>query len=575
MNQEIARRLKSVGGTCYGYIMRDEADQLTRRLSAVLCADVVGYSSLMHRQEEATHLAYKACLDEFIAPLIGGNAGQIVKSTGDGFIARFDSVISAVACALRIQEDLRAFQEREQIEPRLEFRLGVSSGDVIVEHGDIYGNGVNDAARLQALAKPGTICVTAGTYEQVFNRVSATFNDLGEHRLTPEGALIRVYSCRVPTSPAPGDGDDGAALPVTSRPGRSHRLAAVAIAIVLATGIAGTAWYLLGNKGARVTGTVDERAITADRAGMVHLHKYSNADLEAAIKQFKYALRIEPDFTDALIHLCDARLRQLELFQFAKLIRDADRSPVVNTLMAKESDARSKLMNQVNADLESVIASGRATASVHRALSRLRVLQGDHDSAIDHALEARELDPGNPETLANYGLALIWGASEGESARRRNLIKAEEMINRAIRLHPLGELEGNYQYAGLIAMAEYLRGDYVNAVEHFKVSVEHSGYDSQLYMLHLVAAFRQWALKSNDLRAREFRNKQAKAWLNELEQRRTCLSLGRVNTAWVERVLHYRTTVYKRRTLRALAEAGMLQSTVGSEAEPQLECNKK
>ena len=175
--------------------MDGNAHHLRRRLSAVLCADVVGYSAHMHHDERATHLAYKACVEDFIKPLVSENFGKIVKSTGDGFFALFDSVVAAMECAIAIQSKLPAFIENNSIFPALQFRLGVNSGDIISEKEDIYGNDVNLAARLQEQAQPGSICITAGTYEQVKNKLSAQFEDLGDITFKNESSPTQVYAC--------------------------------------------------------------------------------------------------------------------------------------------------------------------------------------------------------------------------------------------------------------------------------------------------------------------------------------------------------------------------------------------
>jgi len=175
--------------------MDGNSHHLRRRLSAVLCADVVGYSAHMQHDERATHLAYKACLDNFIAPLVSAHFGSIVKSTGDGFFAQFDSVVSAMECALAIQANVSDFQTKNAIMPALQFRLGVSSGDVISEKEDIYGNDVNLAARLQEQAQPGSICLTAGTYEQVSAKLAAQFEDLGDITFKNGESPTRVYAC--------------------------------------------------------------------------------------------------------------------------------------------------------------------------------------------------------------------------------------------------------------------------------------------------------------------------------------------------------------------------------------------
>jgi adenylate cyclase len=131
----------------------------TRRLAAILAADVAGYSRLMGADEEGTHECLKAHLRELVEPKISEHRGRIVKNTGDGFLAEFPSVVDAVRCAVEVQ---RGMAERNADAPpggRIEFRIGINLGDVIVEEHDIFGDGVNVAARLEALAEPGGICV--------------------------------------------------------------------------------------------------------------------------------------------------------------------------------------------------------------------------------------------------------------------------------------------------------------------------------------------------------------------------------------------------------------------------------
>ena len=131
-----------------------------RRLTAILAADVAGYSRLMGADEEGTHQRLKAHLVEVVEPKIREHDGRVVKNTGDGVLAEFSSVVEAVRCAAEIQ---RAMADRELEvldEQRIRFRIGVNLGDVIVEEHDIFGDGVNIAARLEALAEPGGICVS-------------------------------------------------------------------------------------------------------------------------------------------------------------------------------------------------------------------------------------------------------------------------------------------------------------------------------------------------------------------------------------------------------------------------------
>jgi class 3 adenylate cyclase len=169
-----------------------------RRLTAMLAADVSGYSRLMGADEEGTHERLKAHLLELVNPTIDERRGRIVKNTGDGFLAEFVSVVDAVRCAVEIQRGMTD-REAQRSEPQqIRFRIGVNLGDVIVEEHDIFGDGVNVAARLEALAEPGGICVSQVTRDQVRDKLDFAFEDLGEQRVKNITRPIRVYRVRDP-----------------------------------------------------------------------------------------------------------------------------------------------------------------------------------------------------------------------------------------------------------------------------------------------------------------------------------------------------------------------------------------
>ena len=157
--------------------------RLERRLAAILAADVVGYSRLMSADEEGTHFRLMAYRREVIAPKVREHRGRIVKHTGDGALVEFGSVVDAVRCALDVQRIIRARNAGLPLDRRIEFRIGVNLGDVIVAPDDIYGHGVNVAARLEGLAPPGGICISADAWRHVRGAVAAEFVDLGEQRL--------------------------------------------------------------------------------------------------------------------------------------------------------------------------------------------------------------------------------------------------------------------------------------------------------------------------------------------------------------------------------------------------------
>src|SRR6266436_810030 len=152
----------------------------TRRLAAILAADVAGYSRLMGADEEGTHERLKAHLRQLVDHKVEEHHGHIVKNTGDGLLAEFASVVDAVRCAAEIQ---RAMVDRETEmaeDRRIKFRVGINLGDVIADGGDIFGDGVNVAARLEALAEPGGICITRTVRDQIRDKLPYPFEDMGE-----------------------------------------------------------------------------------------------------------------------------------------------------------------------------------------------------------------------------------------------------------------------------------------------------------------------------------------------------------------------------------------------------------
>jgi len=157
--------------------------RLERRLAAILAADVVGYSRLMSDDEEGTHRRLLAYRREVIAPRVREHRGRIVKHTGDGALVEFGSVVDAVRCALDVQRAVGLRNTGLPRERRIELRIGVNLGDVIVAPDDIYGHGVNVAARLEGLAPPGGICISADAWRHVRGAVAAEFVDIGEQRL--------------------------------------------------------------------------------------------------------------------------------------------------------------------------------------------------------------------------------------------------------------------------------------------------------------------------------------------------------------------------------------------------------
>jgi len=169
------------------------AERVERRLAAILAADVAGYSRLMERDEAGTLARLKTLRRDLIDPKIAEHKGRIFKTTGDGLLIEFPSVVEAVACAVAMQQQTAARNDATAEDEGIQFRVGINSGDVIVEDGDIHGDGVNIAARLEGIAEPGGICVSGIVYDQVQGRLDCAFTDIGEQSLKNITRPIRVY----------------------------------------------------------------------------------------------------------------------------------------------------------------------------------------------------------------------------------------------------------------------------------------------------------------------------------------------------------------------------------------------
>jgi adenylate cyclase len=174
----------------------------TRRLAAILAADVVGYSRLIGADEGGTLQAFKAIRAELFDPTIAVHNGRLVKTTGDGFLVEFSSVVDALRCAREVQARMVDRNATVPTDSHIDFRIGINVGDVVVEDGDIFGDGVNIAARLEGLAEPGGICVSARVQEDAAGKLDLAFEDMGEQQLKNITRPVRVYRIRPGTSDA-------------------------------------------------------------------------------------------------------------------------------------------------------------------------------------------------------------------------------------------------------------------------------------------------------------------------------------------------------------------------------------
>ena len=177
--------------------------RVERRLAAILAADVAGYSRLIEADEEGTLGRLKSLRAEIIDPKIAGLRGRIVKTTGDGLLVEFASIVDALRCAAEMQAAMAESNNPLPSDRRIDLRIGIDVGDIVVEDGDIFGDGVNVAARLEGLAEPGGICVSARVREEATGRLDFAFEDIGEQQLKNMSRPVHVFRVVTGQKPVP------------------------------------------------------------------------------------------------------------------------------------------------------------------------------------------------------------------------------------------------------------------------------------------------------------------------------------------------------------------------------------
>src|ERR1700719_1308591 len=174
-----------------------EPERVERRLTAILAADVVGYSRLMGADEEGTLAALKAIRRELVDPRIVEHRGRIVKTTGDGLLVEFGSVVDAVRCAVDVQREMAERNGEVPAATRIEFRVGINLGDIIIDVGDIFGDGVNVPAALETLAEHGGICVSRVVRDQVRDKLAFSFEDMREQQVKNIARPVHAHRIRI------------------------------------------------------------------------------------------------------------------------------------------------------------------------------------------------------------------------------------------------------------------------------------------------------------------------------------------------------------------------------------------
>lgn len=223
-------------------------ERVQRRLAAILAADVVGYTRLMGKDETGTLERLKAALNNIVRPSIDHHEGRIFKTMGDGVLAEFPSVIDAVNCAAAIQAEMCADRGEEPPDEQIRFRIGINLGDVIVDEDDIYGDGVNVAARLESLAEPGSICISRQVRDQIRDKLSFALEDMGDIEVKNVARPVRVF--RVHLEQESGNSSVAAAATAVTRKTSRRRTIVIAAALFASLiGLSGLALWQLRDTG--------------------------------------------------------------------------------------------------------------------------------------------------------------------------------------------------------------------------------------------------------------------------------------------------------------------------------------
>jgi len=401
-----------------------------------MAADVAGYSRLMHDNEEGTHARLTALLAEIAQPAIAERGGRVVKQTGDGFLAEFPSAVEAVRAAVHFQSDVRELTVDDA--ERLVFRVGINIGDIIVEADDIFGDGVNIAARLEGICEPGGICVSSSAYDQVRGKVAAEFTDLGEQNLKNIARPVRAYAV-VRDGLASGSQKGGS---VQSSPSAPH----LSIVVLPFTNIGGdpeqdyfvdgvtesltTELTLIAGAFviARNTAfTFKGKAVDVKRIGRELNVRYA---LEGSVQRSGNRLRIN-------VQLIDAETgNHLWADRFDKPVAD---------LFDMQDEIVSRLSNTLDARL--MAAAARRAANAPHPSSMDAYFQGRaylYKGTPEYLVKAQEsfarslaLDPQNAEALAGAALAdAAIGASNFTGDRAARFAAAEAAATKAISLAP-------------------------------------------------------------------------------------------------------------------------------------------
>ena len=509
-----------------GTVGLSQQEHVERKLAAILAGDVVSYSRLMGADEVSTLRALKAHRRDIVDPAIAAHGGRIVKTTGDGILVDFPSIVDAVACAVNIQREMLAHNANVPEDKRIVFRIGINIGDIIIDRGDIFGDGVNIAARLETLCEPGGLCLSGVARDQVGSKLPLPFADLGEHSVKNIVQPVRAFGL----SP-----EAIAAAPELAL-GRERRRApplraSIAVAAVLVALVAGaTAWWALRiTTQAPLTTAVPAGpdAANALRASIAvlpfvsladpskddyfadgltedlisALGRFSNLSVRSRNAVFPYKGKApKPDEVGRDLqvrYLVEGSIRRSpERLRVSVRLTDASRGAL---LWSEQYDAEPKDVFQVQDDITRRIAGSLAVRltgleiakavtkppndlAVYDLVLRARDLHARYTrSAISQAREMFEhaiaLDPTYVPAYVGLGLVDTTAVAQGWTADPvAALQRAEDLGRKALTLD-----DAHAGASALLGRIYIRRGDYDRALDEFKRALALNASDADSY----------------------------------------------------------------------------------------------
>ena len=479
----------------------------TRRLAAILAADVVGFSSLMGKDDEGTLARIKSLRREVVEPKVNEHHGRVFKTTGDGLLVEFSSPVEAVHCAVGIQEALAA-QAAQEPSQALQLRIGINLGDIMIEEdGDVYGDGVNIAARLEQIAEPGGISISGKVYEEVRDKLPYSFEDQGEKQVKNIARPVRVYSLRAaptntgapstrPALPLP-DRPSLAVLPFTNMSGDPEQeYFADGVVEEIITALSRVRWFFVIARNSSFTykgRSVDIRQVGRELGVRYVLEgsiqkagnrvRISGQLIEAASGRHVWADRFDSELadifdlqdriTESVVGAIEPSLRRAEIERAsAKRTEDLDAYDLYLRAMANHfaltrpaSDEALRLLDRA-LELDRNYSAAKALAAI---IHNTRVVQNWADQTeiergIQLAREALADHRDDPTTLRGAAVALAYLAHDFEPALAA--------IDRALTLNPNSATA--YEHSGWIRL---IVSDWRTSIDHFQKAMRLSPLD--------------------------------------------------------------------------------------------------